>query len=116
MSSITSSVPSPFLLPGVGLQVAAPPPEPPLLDPPPGDVPAVEDVVPAVEDVVPAVVLDVPALLSSRLPPPPPPQAVTERTRLEAPKSHIELALRMRWVMTFRECHRQRVEKFRSLD
>jgi hypothetical protein len=86
-------VPSPFLLPAVMAQVAAPPLPLPLALLPAVELPAVA-FVPAPGEEVPAVEL-VPPVASSRLPPPPPPQAPTVITRLEAPNNRIEVALRM---------------------
>jgi hypothetical protein len=111
---MTMLVPSPFFGPGVGLHVPAPPVP---VEPPVEEVPAVLVVVPAVLLVVPAVLfVAVPAVASSLRPsPPPPPQAPTMvKQRLVAPNSKIEVAFRMRWVMTSREYQRQRVEKIRS--
>jgi hypothetical protein len=116
ISSMTMFVPSPFLGPGIGLQV----PEPPVpVEPPVEEVPAVTVVVPAALFVVPAVLfVAVPAVASSLRPsPPPPPHAPTmEKQRLVAPNSKIEVAFRMCWLMTSRDYQRQRVEKIGSFD
>jgi hypothetical protein len=99
------------------MQAAEPPAE---LPPEPAleALPAVELLEPALAAVVPAVeVVAAPAAASLRLPSPPPPQAPTrERHRVEAPNSKIEVAFRMRWVMTSRMQRGQRVEKIWSFD